>query len=806
MFHSYIKIAIRNILKYKGYSLINVMGLAVGIACCVLILLYVQDELSYDRYHEKADRIFRVIEEVRLEGVGEESSSMPFPTGDTLPLEYPEAIEASVRFFNFQLPTMAIERGTSGEKRFNEPRFFFADAEVFQVFDFPLLEGDPDTALVEPNTIVITEAMADKYFENENPMGKTLRIQGQIEVQVTGLLKDIPPNSHFQFDFLASFATLRRVYGGNLPQNWYWNPCWTYILLKEGASAPELQARFPGLVQKYFPDSIKDKVEIKLQPLRNIHLYSHLDYEINPNSDISYVYIFSAIAVFVLLIACINFMNLATARSSNRGREVGIRKVMGAYRLQLIKQFLGESMLLCMMAALLSILIVEIVLPAFNAFAGKNLSTELLSDWRFLGGVAVITLIVGVFSGIYPAFFLSGFDPVRVMRGTLEKSGRRSAFRKVLVVAQFAISIFLIIGTIICFQQLNFLRNTQLGFNKDHVVMLPSYGTPLTVWYERFRDRVLQNPDVIEVTAAEDVLGAKYQTGSFIPEGALESNMQQIPLLEVIWDFIETFDMKMVAGRSFSREFPTDKTQGIIINESASGRFGWSPEEAIGKRLRQQNGLMLTVIGVVRDFNYTSLALPITPFVLEMPRNPNRIGGRIRYVCVKISGRDIPAALDFLGTVWDDLVPSRSFSYFFLDNELDKLYDAEEKMGRVFGIFTGLAILIACLGLFALASFTTELRTHEIGIRKVLGARVSGIVLLLSTEFAKWVLLANLVAWPVAYLIMKSWLDGFAYRTHIGILTFLFATLLAFGVAFLTVSFQAVKAALAEPVASIRHQ
>jgi len=310
----------------------------------------------------------------------------------------------------------------------------------------------------------------------------------------------------------------------------------------------------------------------------------------------------------------------------------------------------------------------------------------------------------------------------------------------------------------------------------------------------------------MQVTAVEDVLGAKYQTGSFIPEGALESNMQQIPLLEVIHDFIETFDIKMVTGRSFSREFPTDKTQGIIINESAARRFGWSPEQAIGKRLRQQNGLMLNVIGVVKDFNYTSLSLPITPFVLEMPRNPNQIGGRIRYVCVKISGAEIPATLGVIESVWEELVPDRSFGFFFLDDELNKLYDAEEKMGRVFGIFTGLAILIACLGLFALASFTTELRTHEIGIRKVLGAKIGGIVFLLSTQFAKWVLIANLIAWPSAYLIMQSWLDGFAYRVDISFVTFLLATVLAFTIALLTVSFQAVKAALADPVSSIRHQ
>lgn len=807
MFKNYIKIGVRNILKHKGYSLLNVVGLSIGMACCLLILLYVQDELSFDRYHEKADRIFRVIEEVRLEGVGEESSSMPFPTGDALPLEYPEAVEASVRFFNFQLPTVSLEYGTTGEKRFNEARFFFVDPAVFRVFSIGVVKGNLETALDEPNTIVITEAMADKYFENEDPMGKILRWQNAVDLRITGVIKNVPLNSHFRYDFLGSFSTLRAFYGGNLPQGWYWNPCWTYILLSEGVSPASLESQFPALVQKYFPDSIKDKVVIKLQPLTDIHLHSSLDYEINPNSDITYIYVFSAVAVFVLLIACINFMNLATARSANRGRETGMRKVLGAQKSQLILQFLGESLLLCAVSASFSVLIVELVLPAFNAFSGKALTAGFLSDWRLGIGLVVITLTVGILSGIYPAFFLSGFDPVRVLKGTLDRGKGSAAFRKVLVVIQFAISIILIIGTFICFQQLNFLRNSQLGFNKKQVVMLPVYGTGLANWYDGFRDQIKQNPQIIQVSALEDTLGSKYQTGSYIPEGAQDNtNMQQIPLLVVLYDFIETFDMNIVAGRSFSREFPTDITEGIIINESAARRFGWSGDEALGKRLRQQGGLMLTVIGVVADFNYTSLAQPITPFILEMPRNRGQLNGRLRYVAVKTSGGDIRETLGFIKSAWDTALPNRTFEYFFLDDELDKLYDAEERMGRVFTVFTGLAIIIAALGLFALASFTTELRTREIGIRKVLGAPVFGIVLLLSKEFATWILVANFIAWPAAYFIMAGWLHNFANRISIGIPVFLLSTSLAFLLALITISFQAVKAAFTEPIKALRHQ
>ncbi|MCJ7581230.1 MAG: ABC transporter permease [Candidatus Aminicenantes bacterium] len=806
MFKNYIKVAVRNILKHKGYSLLNIFGLAVGMACCLLILVYIRDELSFDQYHEKADRIFRVIEEVRLEGVGEESSSMPFPAGDTIPMEYPETVEASVRFFNFQVPYVSLEAGTEGDKRFNESRFFFADAAVFDVFSFEFLEGDPRTALIEPNTIVITEAMAAKYFENENPIGKIIRWEDGVDLRVTGVLKNIRPNSHFQFDFLGSFASLTQIFGGNLPQGWYWNPCWTYILLEPGVSPEDLQARFPELVQKYFPDSIKDKVEIKLQALTDIHLYSHLDFEINPNSDITYVYIFSAVAVFVLLIACINFLNLATARSAGRGREAGMRKVLGAFKTQLIRQFLGETMLLCLVSASLAVLIVELILPAFSTFAGKSFSFTFFSDPVLLAGLILIALTVGILSGIYPAFFLSGFNPVKVLKGNLERGNKGKAFRKILVVVQFSLSIILIIGTIICFRQLNFLRNSQLGFNKDQILMIPAFGTPIPLWYPQFREQVLQDSHIVNVTALENVLGAQYQTGSFLPEGALEDNMQQIPLLDVTHDFIETFNMEMVAGRSFSREFPTDITEGIIINQSMAARFGWEPDEAIGKRLRNQNNLLLSVVGVVKDFNYTSLIYPVTPFVLEIPRRLEGLGGRLRYVAVKISAGDFQDTLSFLQSKWEQFVPNRSFDYFFLDEELDKLYAAQEKMGNVFRVFTSLAILIAGLGLFALASFTTELRTREIGIRKVLGAKVAGIVFMLSKEFAKFVFIANVIAWPAAYLIMRSWLKGFAHRVDLGIGTFVTASLLAFVIAILSVSFQSIRAALAEPVEALRRQ
>lgn len=808
MFKNYLKIALRNILKYKGYTFINIAGLTIGIACCLLIILYVKDELSFDRFHTKADRIYRVIEHVKIDGVGEESASMPFPFGETIPIEFPDAIDASVRFFNFQSPTLSLEYGTSGEKRFNEPRFFFADSNVFQMFDFELVRGNPDEALDAPNSIVITESMIPKYFGNEDPMGKTMLFQNQVNLQVTGIAKDVPANSHIQFDFLASFSTMRPFFGGQYPQTWYWNPCWTYVLLSEGVSPDYVESRFPDIIDKFFPNIIKDKTTIFMQPLVDIHLKSNLDYEMGPNSDESYVYIFSGIAVFILFIACINFMNLATARSANRSREVGMRKVLGAFRIQLIRQFIGESILLSFISAILAIISVQLFLPVFNTFASKAVALNYFSDILLILSIFLIAIMVGAASGIYPALFLSSFQPASVLKGGTTKGSSNTLLRKGLVVIQFAISIILIVGTTILFEQLSFLQNKNLGFDKDRVIMIHAYNTNMATWYEAYKGQILQDTRVLNATVMEEALGSKNQTATYQPEGSPNNQSHQIPRLLGHFDFVKTLGMEMAAGRDYSKEFAADTLNSIIINEAAAKFFGWTAEDAIGKRIDQGNGqqvLSRQIVGVIKDFNYASLHNAINPFILELPQNTFQMNIFMRYIAVKVRPDDFQNTIAFLKEKFENVVPNRSFDYFFLDDNLNKLYEAEAKMSKVFTAFSFLAIFIACLGLFALASFTAEQRTKEVGIRKVMGASVVGLVGLISKEFVLLVIVANVIAWPIANFVMDYWLDTFAYRVYFGWGTFFLSGLIALVIAMITVSYQAFKAANANPVDSIRN-
>lgn len=805
MFKNYLKIAYRNIIKHKGYTLINISGLTIGIACCLLILLYVKDELSFDTFHSKADRIYRVIEHVKIGDVGEESASMPFPFGETIPVEFPDAVESSVRFFNFQSPTLPLSNPEFANKNFNESGFYFADSNLFNIFDFELVRGNPETALSEPNALIITESMVSKYFNDQDPVGKVLRFQNQVDLQITAIAKDSPPNSHIQFNFIASFSTLRQLFGGNYPPNWYWNPCWTYILLRENVNPQSVEAQFPNIVQKYFPDVIKEKSEIFLQPLSDIHLKSHLDYEMGPNSDISYIYIFSAIAIFILAIASINFMNLATARSANRSREVGMRKVLGAFKGQLIKQFLGESILMSVVSAVIAVVAVQLLLPTFNSFAEKNIIVNYFNDGMLISALVGIALFVGIVSGLYPAFFLSAFQPQSVLKGGLSKGAKNSKFRKALVILQFSISIMLIIGTIILYQQLNYLQNQNLGYEKDKVLMIHGYNAQLSNWYDTFKGRILQDSRIANVTVMEEALGSKHQTATYRPEGSTEPQGMQVPRLMAHFDFVKTMGMELAAGRDYSKEFAADTLNSIIINEAAAKYFGWTAEEAIGKRIYQGQNTR-QVVGVIKDFNFASLHNSIKPFILDITPNGQLMNFFLRYIAVKINSNDLSGTLAFLEEKWKEILPNRSFDYFFLDDNLNRLYKAEQKMGKIFTAFSGLAIFIACLGLFSLASFTAEQRTKEVGIRKVMGATVPGIIGLLSREFLFLVLAANLIAWPLAYYSMNKWLDTFAYRIDVGMFTFFLAGLAALFIAVITVSYQAYKAATMNPAKSLRSE
>lgn len=797
MIKNYLKIAFRNIKKHKAYSFINISGLAVGMVCCLLIILFVQDELSYDRYHEKADRIYRLVDSLDASGeFGRYYALSSAPFAPMLKKDFPE-VEDAVRFLLGRRRMVTYE-----DKKFYEDGLIFADASLFNIFTFPLIKGDPDAALEAPNTLVISERIALKYFGTDEAMNKTLKINEQ-EFMVTGMMKEIPKNSHFQADMFASLKTLEQVPSvqERYFQSWARHEFYTYLLLREGYAAEELEAKLPGFIEKYAAPQIKtilgSTLSSRLQPLKSIHLHSNLQHEISPTSDIKYVTIFSVIALFILLIACVNFMNLATARSVNRSKEVGLRKVVGARRFQLVQQFLGESLLFTFLALLLALILVMIALPLFNSLTGKEIEVDLLNNFVVLGSMIIILVFVGLASGSYPAFFISRYQPANVLKSSAGAGSTKSFLRKALVILQFSISIVLIISTAVVFDQLDFLRNRKLGFDKEHVVVVPIRANTIRKNSEAIKAELMQNPSVLSATITIGV------PGGIVAGDAIQLVTEEVKktitvrMIYTDHDYIKTMGMEIAEGRDFSREMSTDATEAFIINEAAvrelqlenplATRFEW--DEKKGR-----------VIGVVKDFQFQSLREEIDPLVIH-------IWALNTYVfAMRVRPENLPETLAFIERKWRELDPAHPFEYSFMDETFDRLYRSEEKLSQIFSVFSFLAVFIASLGLFGLALYMVEQRTKEIGIRKVLGASVGKIFVLLSKEFALLVLVANLFAWPAAYFFMHNWLQNFAYRINIAPWIFVLSAVSALVIAMLTISFQAVKAALADPVDSLRHE
>ncbi|MEP1035253.1 FtsX-like permease family protein [Ekhidna sp.] len=801
MFKNYFKVTYRNFIKQKVYSALNISGLAIGLACTILIFIYINDELSYDKFHSKSDRIYRVLEKFESEGVGEHSASLPFPTGPALKNDFSRQVEHSVRFFNFQSPSLALAN-KAADKGFNESNIFFADSTFFNVFDFELLAGDKETALNEPNSILITRSMAKKYFIGEDPMGKTLEFQGNQNLMVTGVLEDVPKNAHFTIDFIVSFSSLKTNFGGGYPTTWYWNPCWTYIVLEENTRAEDLAGLFPDFVQKYFPDFIKDDIELQLQPIEDIHLKSKLDYEIAANSDIKNVYIFGLVAVFVLIIAAINFINLSTARANKRAKEVGVRKSLGSDKAQLIKQFIFESVLLTFTALIIGVLIVMLILPAFNVLTEKSVPISILLEPTFFFGIIGSGLAIGLLSGFYPAFVLSSFKTVSVLKGShLKTSGMN--FRKILVTSQFVISIMLIIGTFIVLRQLNFLQNQESGFDDENIVMVPVIQSPMGNHYENFKTSALQSPHIISMTAVEEIVGSKFQVGNYQFEGMEQS--KPFPRFNVRHDFIATMNIPIAAGRAYDQTIQTDDSLALIINETMVETMGWkSSEEAIGKRFNYRGEMKGRVVGVVEDYNFASKHYPIAPLVITLNSHPGAFNLFIKYVAVKIEGNQMQDAITDLEKAWVSVLPERPFDFFFLDDRINDSYKTEQKLSDITLIFSGLAILVACLGLFGLATFSVEQRTKEIGVRKVLGINTSQIMVLLSREFMLLIGIAFLVAIPLSYYSLNQWLEGFAFRIDIQVWPFIIAGILTFLISSITVAYHALKASYINPVDTLK--
>lgn len=817
MILNYLKIAYRNIVRNKGYSLINILGLAIGFACFILIMLYVMDELSYDKYHAKADRIYRLERKGVFNGLEFHTHVTAHPMAPALVNDFPEII-AGVRLWN---PDLMIKNWNN---QFLEEEVFFTDPEIFSVFDFPLISGDPGTALNEPNTLVLTAATAEKYFATTDVIGKTLEIQWNDKLlvfTVTGILKTIPANSHIHPDFLASYATLPNLLGEGM-EVWVNNNISTYLLLANGTSPVDLYSKFPDFIEKYMGDIVRkllgpnadvNKIfNLLLRPITDIHLYSNLQFELEPGGSIGTVYTFLAIAIFMLLIAAINFMNLATARSARRAREVGIRKVVGANRKRLIFQFLGESLILAYISAILALVMVALVLPTYNAFALKNLSIAFSTNQLFYPAVFGLVTLVGLLAGIYPAFFLSAYRPVQVLKGGIISAGgkRTSRLRQGLVILQFAISIALILSTMVVSRQLDYLQEKHLGFTKEQMVTINIQDNLLVDKTDIIKTELLQDPRVISVAGSSKVPGNRgFGDTVFRGQDSSEGEMKAITIFTIDQDFLPTMEINLLAGRNFSRDFPTDWETGIILNEKAIHEFGWNtPEEAIGKivysieEMEPPSYLNNQVVGIVENFHFKSLHREIEPLLLHT----GQIWGNIQYLSVRISTGDVAGTLEFLKNKWHSFSPNYPFDYFFLDDHFGRQYEAERRMRTIFRYFTFLTIFIACLGLLGLASFATEQRTKEIGIRKTLGASVPGITILLCREFIILVLLANLLALPAGWYLMSRWLENFAYKTPSGPDIYLLAGFLAVAIAMATVIFQAGKAATSNPVDALKYE
>lgn len=804
MIFNYIKILFRNLVKRKVYTIVNILGLAIGITSFILIMFYVSDELSYDKYHRNSERIYRVCMIYDVSGVGENSASMPFPVAFTLKNDYPDMIENVVRIFNFQSPQSFLE--SEGEK-FSEPRFFFADSTFFSIFDHEFIAGDPGTALNEPFSVVITESMARKYFNELDPMGQTIKFETRFPLKVTGVIRDVPRQSHFTFDFIASMGSVRKIFNGQLPGTWVWNPCWTYVLLSKGVNGEQLEDVFPAFIGNHYDDAQREGITMYMQHLEDIHLRSRLDYEIEPNSNYSYVVVLTIIAVFLLLIASINFMNLATATSFTRAREIGIRKVTGAWKLQLVAQFIGESLVMTLISLGVSMVLIELLLPYFNDFTGKTMAMNQLLQPLNLFYLVALWFILGVFSGIYPAFYLSSFRPITILKGTTLAEGRSGTARKVLVVFQFAISISLIIGTIIIFQQVRYLRSADLGFDPDNIILLPVHRTKIAQGYESFRDRISQDPDVLDVTAVDDIVGASHNTHEFRFEGMGDKEWRFFPALVVQHNFLNTFRIELVAGRDYDKERQADPVEGILVNESLVRHMGWkSNEDALGRKFRSLNGDE-KIIGVFKDFQATSLREPAGPFVLNMKENQNEILYFMRFVVVRSAPDKLKETISFLEQAWGEFETDRPFDYLILKKELSRLYKDESKLGTISFAFTVLILFVAALGLFGLASFMVEKRTKEIGIRKVMGASLFTILVLLMKEFARLVLIATLVAWPMAYLLIDElFLNQFAMRVKMDPWIFVLSGFFALAVSMLIISYRAVAASMINPAETLKYE
>ncbi|MCP4726780.1 MAG: FtsX-like permease family protein [bacterium] len=797
MFKNYLKIAFRNIIRNKVYSLLNILGLSIGIAGCVLILIYVKYEFSFDQYHENPDSIYRVYMEFPdyYRGTNLWAGTCG-PLAKTLVEEYPEVIAAA------RLETKDEVLISYGAKKFMEDNIIFADPEIFDVFSFELLEGNPKSVLDDPYSIIVSEKMAEKYFGKENPIGKILNFDIKYDFRITGILKNMPANSHFNMDFIIPFQVHKTITG--IPfSSWYQSGLYTYILLEENASPVELEAKLPALLNKYWDGRGEPDDKFHLQLMTDIHLHSNMLNEFQANNDIKYIYLLTGIAVLIIFIACFNYMNLATARSFHRAKEVGIRKVVGAQRIQLIRQFFGESFILTIFGFILALAMVYLVLPEFNSFVERDLTLTVKDIINNAAWLVLLIISVSIISGSYPALFITSFKPVLVLKGALKGSSRGELLRNILVVSQFVITITLIISSIMIQQQLSFIKNKDLGLNKDRIVTVFLHNDQTRNNIGVVKNELTENPGIISVASSRALLfNGMSQGRADWPEKVDKEEFLPIYINSVDYDFLDMYGIEITEGRNFSREFASDAGGAFLLNESAIEMIGF--EDPIGRDFIQAGHFGRNdgkIVGVMKDFHFQSLRLNIEPIQLILNEEEAN-----RYLSIKIKAENIPETLGFIEDKIGGFSPNYPFEYTFFDEIFDRAYKTEQKLGQIMSVFSTLAIIVACLGLLGLSSFITEQRMKEIGIRKVLGASFNKIIFLLSGEFSKWIILANIISIPIAYFTMNKWLENYAYKIEISPITFLMGALAVILIALITVSFHSVRAALTKTVNSLRYE
>ncbi|MCR8556865.1 ABC transporter permease [Mucilaginibacter sp. BJC16-A38] len=810
MIKNYLRSAFRNIKRHPFISFINIFGLTVGLTCCLLILAYIINERSYDKFNKNAKDIYRVTR-IFYTAPGVENlhlSAVAPPFGPLLKTAFPD-IEKVTRIYPSGSTALKYK-----DKLFNEKNSVFADENFFSFFNVPIVKGDKQKGLLDPYSIMLTEDVARKYFGDEDPINKSILLDNlKHNFKVTGIFKAFPANSHMHPEILMSFNTLKdtAVYGEKqLETNYGNNSFYTYLLFPKDYNADRVKAQLPDFLDKYvhfqgMPGNLKTHqvTKLELENLTDIHLKSHLDDEIEENGDIKRVMIFSAIALFILLIACINYMNLSTARSALRAREIGIRKVIGAQRKEIIGQFLSESVLITWVALILASVLTVLLIPFVNKLSGQFLSISSLLQWNILLPIIALPFVIGLISGIYPAIFMSSFLPVKVLKGIVKVGQGNISFRKVLVVVQFSISIILIVATTVVFQQLQYIQKLALGFNKDHIITM-GYPYVLNRQYDAFKNDLKKNSAIKDLGISSRIPSGRLlddQNASIIEGGSLQPIKIDLKYITTDYGFIPTYGMQMAAGRNFSKAFSTD-TNNFIINEEAVKEFGWkTSENALGKDM-QYGGVKGKIIGVVKDFHFESLHQKIIPLLFSLPAR-NAYYGKLS---IKVDGNNTQAAIQAIQETWHKYLPETPFEFTFLDEKFGQLYNSEQQQGSLFTIFSCIAIFIACLGLFGLSAFTITQRVKEIGVRKVLGASVPQIVQELSKDFLKLVLVAAIIALPVAWFSMNKWLLDFAFRINVSWWVLLMAGVIALIIAFVTISFQSIKAALTNPVKSLRSE